>query len=330
MQAGAILGALISSPIADRKGRRPALLGVAILAFIGGLMQGLAFGHLPVFYIGRFLEGIGLGAGTSLAPTYVAENSPRAIRGFLTGFFQLLLDAGGMTAYFINYGSLLHLPGKATYIVPLLCQCIAPTLLFFSMLACPESPRWLASRDNWDKASAVLHDVRHLPVEHPYIQQELLELKTQLDQEKAVMGDATFLGLQKECWTVPGNRKRALLTILLLIFNQWSGVGTRPSIMHAVANQLTDWCHQLLCTHHISGPWSVEHNDRPLRTRCVRHCQDNRRSSLCVLPCRLPWAADLDDVEWCRASICYAICWVCECFFPGAGCGDPYGMLTYC
>lgn len=45
-----------------------------------------------------------------LAPTYVSENSPRAIRGFLVGFFQLLLVLGGMTAYFINYGSLLHLP----------------------------------------------------------------------------------------------------------------------------------------------------------------------------------------------------------------------------
>jgi MFS family permease len=103
MQAGAIFGALICSPIA-------ALLGVAVLGFIGGVMQGVAFGHLPVFYIGRFLEGIGLGAGTMLAPTYVSENSPRAIRGFLVGFFQLLLDLGGMTAYFINYGSLLHLP----------------------------------------------------------------------------------------------------------------------------------------------------------------------------------------------------------------------------
>ena len=58
----------------------------------------------------RFIEGIGLGAGTMLAPTYVSENSPRAIRGFLVGFFQLLLVMGGMMAYFINYGSLLHLP----------------------------------------------------------------------------------------------------------------------------------------------------------------------------------------------------------------------------
>ena len=45
-----------------------------------------------------------------LAPTYVSENSPRAIRGFLVGFFQLLLVMGGMMAYFINYGALLHLP----------------------------------------------------------------------------------------------------------------------------------------------------------------------------------------------------------------------------
>ena len=44
-----------------------------------------------------------------LAPTYVSENSPRAIRGFLVGFFQLLLVIGGMVAYFINYGSLLHI-----------------------------------------------------------------------------------------------------------------------------------------------------------------------------------------------------------------------------
>ncbi|KAF5017326.1 hypothetical protein F66182_10755 [Fusarium sp. NRRL 66182] len=225
MQAGAIAGALVSSPFADRKGRKPALLIVAITGLVGGLMQAFSYGHLSVFYIGRFVEGLGLGAGTGLAPTYVAENAPRAVRGFLVGFFQLLLVMGGMMAYFINYGALLHLPPMATWMVPLACQSICPALLFISMLFCPESPRWLASQDRWEEAADVLTDVRRLPAEHPYIQQELLELRTALEQEQAIMQGAGFWDLQKECWGHASNRKRALLTVAIQTAGQWTGTG---------------------------------------------------------------------------------------------------------
>lgn len=225
MQAGAIAGALASSPYADRWGRKSALLAVAVTGFIGGLMQAFSYGHFSVFYLGRFVEGVGLGAGTMLAPTYVSENSPRAIRGFLVGFFQLLLVMGGMMAYFINYGALLHLPPMATWMVPLACQSICPALLFFSMLFCPESPRWLAAQDRWEEATAILSDVRRLPADHPYVQQELLELRTGLDQEKAVMQGTGFWAIQRECWTVPSNRKRALLTVGIITCQQWSGTG---------------------------------------------------------------------------------------------------------
>lgn len=118
----------------------------------------------------------------------------------------------------------------ATWMVPLACQSICPALLFFSMLCCPESPRWLASRDQWEQATDVLSDVRKLPIDHPYLQQELLELRTQLDQERAIMKDTGFWALQKECWTVAGNRKRALLTIGIITFQQWSGVGLLSSL----------------------------------------------------------------------------------------------------
>lgn len=98
------------------------------------------------------------------------------------------------------------------------------------MLCCPESPRWLASQDSWEKATEVLSDVRRLPVDHPYLQQELLELRTQLDQERAIMKDTGFWALQKECWTVAGNRKRALLTIGIITFQQWSGVSLQCNV----------------------------------------------------------------------------------------------------
>lgn len=146
-----------------------------------------------------------------------------------------------------------YLQGKASWMVPLGCQSICPALLFVSMLFCPESPRWLASKDNWDKASSILSEVRRLPIEHPYLQQELLELRTQLELERSWVQGTGFWALQKECWTIAANRKRALLTIGLITCQQWSGVSLPPPYASVqFTNALSsDRCHQLLCTYNF-------------------------------------------------------------------------------
>lgn len=108
--------------------------------------------------------------------------------------------------------------------VPLAMQSLPPVLIFGSILLCPESPRWLASKDNWEKGSAVLSTVRQLPIDHPYIQTELLELRTQLEEERRSVHGTGFWAVQKECWLVPANRKRALLSIGLMVCQQWTGV----------------------------------------------------------------------------------------------------------
>lgn len=109
MQAGAIIGALAALPLSEKLGRKPSLMIIAVFAFIGGFMQAFSNGNFATFYAGRVIEGLGLGGATMLAPTYVSENSPRAIRGLLIGFYQLFETMGAMIAFFIDYGSLLHI-----------------------------------------------------------------------------------------------------------------------------------------------------------------------------------------------------------------------------
>lgn len=109
-------------------------------------------------------------------------------------------------------------------------QSLPPFLIFVTIFFCPESPRWLASKDNWEKASGVLSTVRHLPVEHPYIQQELLELRTQLEEERRSVHGSGFWAIQKECWLIPGNRKRALMAMALMTAQQWTGVSSSRAL----------------------------------------------------------------------------------------------------
>lgn len=99
MQAGAFFGALLAYPFADkcviqshipvlsqygvssdgstdfgsRLGRRPSLLIAAVFALVGGVMQAAASGNLPCLYVGRVIEGLGLGAATMLTPVYISE-----------------------------------------------------------------------------------------------------------------------------------------------------------------------------------------------------------------------------------------------------------------
>jgi MFS family permease len=158
-----------------------------------------------------------------LTPLYISENVPRAIRGLLTGIYQLFIVFGGMLAFWINYGADLHLPGDSAWVVPLAVQGIPAVLLFFCMLMCNESPRWLARKDRWEDAKATLVRVRNLPADHPYIEAEYGEMVVQLENERALIGGAGFKDLMREMWTIPGNRKRALISITLMVCQQLTG-----------------------------------------------------------------------------------------------------------
>jgi hypothetical protein len=51
----------------------------------------------------------------------------------------------------------------------------------------------------------------------------LTEIRDQLDHERRLIGDAGFKDLMREMWTIPGNRKRALISVGLMICQQMTG-----------------------------------------------------------------------------------------------------------
>lgn len=115
LQCGCFVGALAASWMADKWGRRIALLMAATIVIIGCVFQAAASGILPVMFIGRFIAGLGVGAASVITPLYVSENAPRAIRGGLTGIYQLFIATGTMLAFWTNYGAILHLKGTSMY-----------------------------------------------------------------------------------------------------------------------------------------------------------------------------------------------------------------------
>ncbi|GKT81867.1 MFS quinate transporter [Colletotrichum tofieldiae] len=224
LQAGCFVGALLAAQAADRFGRRPVLIWAAGgISVIGVILQAAASGHLAAMYVGRFISGFGTGFASMVNPLYVAENAPRAIRGGLTGIYQLFIVFGIFLSYWINFACIQHVSGTARYMIPLVIQGIPPLLLMISMFLCNESPRHLAKQDKWEEALKVLSGIRSLPPDHPYVAAEFADIRTAIEEENAILDGATWMSLQREMWLVPSNRKRAIISILLMFFQQMTG-----------------------------------------------------------------------------------------------------------
>jgi MFS family permease len=83
VQMGSILGAMIAFYLTDKIGRLWATRQLC-LVWVTGISIFLAAsrtGSLSMIYVGRFIAGVGIGQTTVVAPTYLAETAPRAIRG---------------------------------------------------------------------------------------------------------------------------------------------------------------------------------------------------------------------------------------------------------
>jgi SP family sugar:H+ symporter-like MFS transporter len=90
---GCAIGAIVGGRIGDRFGRIPTMVVAAILFFISGIGAGLS-PDVWVFILFRLIGGLGIGIASVVAPAYIAEISPKTLRGRLGSLQQLAITLG--------------------------------------------------------------------------------------------------------------------------------------------------------------------------------------------------------------------------------------------
>ncbi|KAI4327604.1 hypothetical protein L6164_020043 [Bauhinia variegata] len=148
---GAMVGATASGQIAEYFGRKGSLIIAAVPNIIGWLAISMAKDS-SLLFMGRLLEGFGVGIISYVVPVYIAEVSPQHMRGTLGSVNQLSVTIGIMLAYLLG----LFFSWRALAILGTLpCAVLIPGLFFV-----PESPRWLAEMGMTERFEASLQALR--------------------------------------------------------------------------------------------------------------------------------------------------------------------------
>ncbi|VEU22178.1 DEKNAAC103181 [Brettanomyces naardenensis] len=217
MALGSFFGSLISSFVSEPFGRRTSLFLSSFFWMVGAAIQSSSQNRVQLT-IGRFIAGIGVGFGSTVAPVYGSELAPRKIRGLIGGMFQFFVYLGQLVMFCICYG--LHfINGVASFRIAWALQILFGLFLFIGIFFVPESPRWLAKNDYWDESEEVVAKIQaHGDTTNEDVIVEMSEIKEQVlvDEASEVV---TYAALFNKKY-----RARTITALFAQIWQQLTGI----------------------------------------------------------------------------------------------------------
>lgn len=227
---GGFFGALSTFFALDLFGRRAALLGANAIFVIGSLITLCANGRIGAMYVGRVFSGVGMGGCVAVAPTYISELSPPAIRGRMTGFFESFYHVGSLIGFWINYGITRHIDTRESksWRIPMGVQLIPGGLVLLALPFLIESPTWLLKKQRHDEGVAAFAYIRNLAHDHVYIIEDVAFVKGQIDLERSIVVQGEYSiwnylrGAGREA-VVRGVRNRFALVAMVTMLQPWCG-----------------------------------------------------------------------------------------------------------
>ncbi|MDR3444851.1 sugar porter family MFS transporter [Dyella sp.] len=220
---GSAAGAWYAGPLADRVGRVRAMQVAAVFLALSALGSGLVTGVGSLVFW-RLVGGIGVGVASVIAPTYIAEISPAAVRGRL-GSLQQLAIVLGIFAALLSDAWLAGTAGGAAEKLWfglaawrwMFLVAVVPALIYGSLvLGVPESPRHLVAKGRLAEAKDVLRQVLNMHSDAA-LDAKVKDIQDSLHSEyRPTLKDlrGPRLGLLPVVW----------IGILLSVFQQFVGI----------------------------------------------------------------------------------------------------------
>ena len=152
---GQIFGAFNAGRITNWIGRKRTMVGIALGYAIFAALQGLAPNEWFLI-VARFLLGFTIGVSIVTAPAYIAESSPRSVRGSMIVTFQVATVTGIAVAYFVGAA----LAGLESWRLILSLSAIPALIVLFLVIRLPDTPRWYLMNDQREEALDLVRKVQ--------------------------------------------------------------------------------------------------------------------------------------------------------------------------
>jgi sugar porter (SP) family MFS transporter len=220
---GAVIGALASSHLSERWGRKRTVVLISAVFVAGALLCSVAPTAVTLA-LGRVVLGLAVGGATQTVPMYVAELAPPARRGRLVLTFQVGIGVG------IVISTLVGASESLSWRVSIGLASVPALAMLLLMLRLPESPRWLVKRRGRDAAEQSLARVRPEGSDLAAELDDIVEMQEQ--ERKVTVRNRGWSGL-RQAWIRPA----LVVGCGIAIFTQLSGI---EMIIYYAPTILTD------------------------------------------------------------------------------------------
>lgn len=218
--AGGFFGSFFSTWIADRWGRKAAILVALIIVLVSAALCAGSV-NIAMFIAFRTTGGFGGIMLSKTVPLWISECAPPEVRGAMSQFHGSAVDLGYLLASYVGVGFFYHVneAGNNAWRGPQAIGILFCLPLIVGLWWVPESPRYLLMKGQVDKATEIVRFLHSKSddTEHRYADMELYQMQRQIEVDRNL--DASWLEMLRK----PSYRKRFFMAIFVVFSLQATG-----------------------------------------------------------------------------------------------------------